>query len=154
MNFNSDNSSSDPRKALASARLLWAAMLAGMAIFAVVVAFAKPGPKPQSEQDPAIQTLFYINCGMLFVGLFVGYVLRNQYYKKFWEGEVVKPKGYLQGNLLLWAIAEGFGMLSLCIVLMSGSFYPYGLPAVGAAMSLLLNFPNGQIMFPPRENLT
>lgn len=155
MPFNqSSNLPTDPRKALVVMRLLWAAILMGMIVYLVVVLVAKVPHNPQSKSASLHDMLFYINSGMLFVGLFVGYTLRNQFYKKHWEGEVVKPQGYLHGNLLLWAIAEGCGMFSLTIVLISGTFDPYIWPAVGAAASIVINFPTGHIMFPPRENLT
>lgn len=148
------NLPTDPRKALVIMRVIWAAILVGMLVYLGVVLAIKEPPNPQSDLASTFNILFYINCGLLFVGLFVGYTLRNQFYKKHWVGEVVLPQGYFQGNLLLWAIAEGNAFFSLTIVLLAGSFDPYIWPAVGAAASITTNFPTGHIMFPPRENLT
>ncbi len=143
----------DPRKALLTLRILWASILIGLLVFLGVVLVVKAEPSRDADLKSMHDLLFYINCGMLFVGLFVGYTLRNQFYKRHWEGEVVTPQGYTNGNLVLWAIAEGCGFFSLTIVLISGTMTPYIWPAVGAAASIVINFPNGRIMFPSYDSI-
>lgn len=144
----------DPRKALVVVRLLWAALLLGQLIFFAVLVLVLLPDEPDIEMKSTAKQLYYISAGLLFVGLFVGYTLRNQAYKQHWEDEVVTPAGYFKGNLILWVITDMIALFALVIVLLAGELFPYLWVAIGAMASIVINFPNGRIMFPPRDELT
>lgn len=132
-------------KALATSRILWAAMLASQAVI-LVLFVVMAGRQPD---DPEAGTLLLgIAWGMLVVCVPLGYWLRGQIYKKNWEGNRIKPQGYMAGNVMLWAFCEGVGMFGSVSVLISGAVWPHVLPAVLAATIHIVNYPNGRAMQP------
>jgi len=135
-------STTDPRQTLAGLRLIWAGMLIGQIMFLGVIAFVSVGPG-----DPELlQLLQYIGLGFMVVALFAGHVLRNQVYKRHWQGHAVSPQGYATGNILLFALWEGVSLLALVTALLAGAFWPYIIPSAVAGVMFLINWPDGKPM--------
>jgi hypothetical protein len=137
----------DPKAALRTIRLLWAAMLVGQILFMIVIAVMHI--QRDGETSQISKLLGYVGFGMLPVMTAVGYFIRNQTYKANWREDVITPQGYGGGNLILLAMLEGVALLSLVATLLHGSF---GLPFVPAMIAMaiqVINYPNGRAMYPP-----
>jgi hypothetical protein len=142
-----------PKAMLRVARVQWAALVAGPVLFGSVVAFVtNREPKGHSEigQDTA-DLLFYVALGLCAVQIPLAIFIRGQALKSGWVGDVVTPMAYLRGNLIAWALCEGVVFFGLVICLLSGSMWPYVTPAVVSLAGLILLWPNGRAMFPPRD---
>lgn len=135
-------------RALTTTRLIWAAMLIGQVMFLFVIVFlwssnAAFGPSPDMAW-----LLFQAAVVTLIVAVPVGYVCRQQVYKRNWVGDAIKPQGYLTGNVVLLALCEGVSMLGLVATLLNGSLWPTLAPSVIAMAVQVINFPNGRAMQP------
>lgn len=138
----------DPDRALLSSRVLWAALLGGQVVFIIVIAVLQGQATGPTLGNPAmLDTLFWIAVAMVVLGVPVGYVLRMQMYKRYWERDVIRPRGYVTGNLLLWAVCEGASMFGLVLVMLAGDFWPWVLPSAAAMAVQVINFPDGKPMF-------
>ena len=80
---------------------------------------------------------------MLIASVGLGYFVRNQAYKKHWQGHAVTPPGFFMGNLILLAALEGASFVTLVFVMMTGQFFPLILPAVASLAIQAANFPSG-----------
>jgi len=131
-------------------RVIWAAMLMGQGMFLFVIVFLwSSGASFQPSPDTA-WLLFLVTVVVLVSAVPVGYVCRQQIYKRNWVGNVITPQGYLTGNIVLLALCEGVSMLGLVATLLNGSFWPTLAPSVIAIGVQVINFPNGRAMHPPQ----
>jgi hypothetical protein len=147
---NFDATTFTPRQALLTTRIVWAAMLAGLLVFLIVVAVMvsqNAGPAAGGG-DPIGLTVFYVALAALFVAVPVGYILRSQTYKRHWQDEIVTPSGYFIGNLMLWALLEGVAFLGLVATMLHGDFFPTILPTIAGMALMVINFPTGAPMEP------
>ncbi|NJL30858.1 MAG: hypothetical protein HC898_04090 [Phycisphaerales bacterium] len=135
-----------PQSALATARLLWTALLLGQAVL-LFGACAFTLMQMGGGQTDTGHLLSYIALFMCLTMIPAGYVLRAQMYKRHWVGQAVRPRGYLLGNVILWAMCEGISLLGLVSVVLSGELIPNLIPTVLALGVLVVNFPNGAAMF-------
>ncbi len=138
----------DPKQALTALRMVWGAMIVtiiGMAAFLFYL--VKQGTV---ETQPETATFLFKTClGSFFIVTPIAYFFRLQCYKRNWKGNVVTPFGYFVGNIVLFGVCEGWAVLGLVAVHMSGNFgMPELLPSVLALGLLALNFPNGLPMEP------
>ncbi len=134
-----------PQAALFTVRLIWAAMLMGMLVLAVVLTQSFSHPP-----TPAAATRFaWTSAGLLLVTTPAGYFIRMQTYKRHWQGEIITPRGYRTGNIILFACLEAPAVASLAAGLLGRSFWPYALPAAIAQVLFALNFPTGRPLHPP-----
>lgn len=129
-----------PQSVVRTARLVWAALLAGQMVFLVVVLVVMGKPGPDAQQD--VPKLLAMVSGVLLVsGIPIGSMLR----KKTWDsGRVegkLKPSAYVAGHVLFLAVCEGPALLSLVSVLLAGSVFPFVLPALVAMAVQLANYP-------------
>lgn len=137
-------------KPLLVLRILWAALLAGLLFFGVMVAVGimNQAGEPAADTVELANLLLVLGVGLLVVLMPMGYFIRMQCYKRYWRGEVVAPEGYFKGNLVLLAICEGLALFGLVGCLMHGSFWPNVLTTLGALMVHMINFPTGRAMRP------
>ncbi len=143
-------SDASPKQILRTLRTIWLALLLGqIALFIVVaVVITNGGVQIGSANDQLVQRLFYLSLAMLLVFVPVGYLLRTTIYKKNWHGDVITPRGYFTGNLLLLALCEGVALFALVVTLLSGTFGLTLLPAVAAMAVQVVNIPTGRPMQP------
>ena len=133
-------------QALMTARLIWAAMVFGViAIGGILFSIMTPRP---SGPDQSHQLLFYVAVVVTVASIAVGYFLRHSIYQKH-RTDHVAPQGFLVGNILLLAAAEGAAFLSLIIMFLAGTPSPFIAPAVIALIVMLMNFPTGSVMAKP-----
>jgi hypothetical protein len=140
----------DPKQALLTNRIIWAAMAMGMVAFAgVMIALARSQEDvvaPVGEADPM---LFYIACAMVVTAIPMGLFVRGQVFKRGWVGDVVTPQAYTAGNIIAWACCEAPAFFALITIFIDGRVVPNILPAAAAIVMHLLLWPNGRAMFPP-----
>ena len=84
---------------------------------------------------------------MLVTSVPVGYFIRGQIYKKNWEGDVVTPKGYMMGNIVLLAMCEAVSLCGL-VATMIGHVVWFAVPSLLAMAVQVVNFPLGGPMEP------
>jgi len=96
--------------------------------------------------------LGYVALAMLVVLTPLGYFIRNQLYKASWQGNVVKPWGYVIGNLTLLAMVEAVSFFGLIGTLVERSFasLPFVVSVIAMAIQVI-NFPHGRPMFEQQE---
>lgn len=140
----------DPARTLAVLRVLWTLLLVGQAILVSVAAIVmRSASKPMLDEDTAWQ-LFGATSIMLVVNVLLGSYLRNQIYKRHWQGHVVKPAGYFFGNIVMLAMLESVVMLGIVVSMLRLTFWPWLLPGGVALLVYLVNFPHGGPMFARR----
>lgn len=132
----------NPASAVRSARIIWAALLAGQVLFLVVVLVLMPKPAPQDQELPKLLALV---AGVLVIsGIPVGMMLR----KKMWDAGrvdgVLQPSSYISGHVLFLALCEGPSLLALVSVLLAGSVFPFVLPSLVAMAVQIANYPTGE----------
>jgi hypothetical protein len=136
-----------PGRALLSARVVWCALLGGQLAFVLVILGIWRSVDIHMQAEPHVRHLVrYAGVAALLVCVPLGYYFRMQTYKRYWRGSVIAPQGYFTGNLVLFALLETAGTISLAAALVSGSFWPAGVPAGIALAVHLANFPNGKPM--------
>ena len=97
----------NPRQALIVIRIIWAALLMGVLVFAAVVLFVVP--PPASAPDPLIaRTLLYVAVAMLCVLVPVGWLIRGFIWRAGrTEDGTVSVGAYNTGNIIQLAMCEG-----------------------------------------------
>lgn len=140
-------------RALMTTRLIWAAMLMGQVIFLFVIVFLWSSSASFQPSPDTAWVLFLVTVAVLVSAVPVGYVCRQQIYKRNWVGDVITPQGYLTGNVVLLALCEGVSMLGLVATLLNGSLWPTLAPSVIAMAVQVINFPNGRAMNPAQPIL-
>lgn len=80
------------------------------------------------------------------VGIPAAFFIRSRIFKGYWQGQLVSPRNYLFGMLLIWCALELGGLLSLIGCLMSGKLVPTLVPGLLAFMLFTPLWPNGHAM--------
>lgn len=148
-----------PSLALRNLRIIWAALLGGQIVFLMVIAvLAAQGtagtgaPGGGGGAASVVVILGFVAAGLLVSGVIIGLFIRNQIYKANWQGDVVTPAGYFQGNLVFLALLEGVAMVGLVAALLAGTLMtPAIIPSVIAMGIQVINFPNGRPMMSPSQ---
>jgi len=146
---NQDLSTTSTRGALATLRIIWAALLVGELVFLGVIFFLLRGANPPAP-GPADVTrmLFFASIVFLAGGVVVGFVLRSRLYNPRQADGSVAPGKYVTGNIIFLALCEGPAFFGLVVCMLSGHFLPaVAVPAVAMAIQLL-NFPTGAPLEP------
>ncbi len=139
----------NPAASLMMLRVVWATLLMGEVVFAVIAAFITFGAGSARAPNPRLgNILLFIGGVMLVVELPIGYIIRGQIYKRHWQGNAIAPAGYFTGNLILLAMCEGIVFLGLVGWIVSRVFWPTILPALVALAIQLVNFPTGAPLRP------
>ena len=142
-----------PAQALLTVRILWAAMIAGQLIFAVVALVLIRTPDAAARPELG-RTLSYVGVAAFCVAVPLGLQLRARVYRLGTATEAsqpgpVPPTAYVQGNVLHLALCEGAGFIGLVAVLLGGKIWPAAIvPALALAVQVL-NFPTGRAMRDP-----
>ncbi len=136
-----------PDQALMSARIMWAATITGQIVLAgVVFVVADPTRRDASLAD----TFFYIAMVALVVLTPLAYFVRNQVYKANWVEHAITPKGYVTGNLALFAMLEVPSLIALVGGIVAHEAWRPMIVFVSAVVVLAINFPNGKPMQPTK----
>ena len=136
-------------RALLTTRIVWACLIAGQALFAAGIALLEARNALPGGGDARMhRTLFVISLVMAGVLIPLGYFLRLQTYKRYWQGDAIHPQGYYTGNLILLALCELVGIVSLLGVFITAQWWPYALGAGVALLVQLINWPTGLPMEP------
>ncbi|MCC6680559.1 MAG: hypothetical protein IT445_06610 [Phycisphaeraceae bacterium] len=140
-----------PDSALRLLRVIWAAMLLGIiALAGLALTFA--GGQPNNA-DAAFD-IDRIQIGLLIgmvVTVALAHVIRLQIYKRHWRDYAILPQGYFLGNLILFALLEGFIVLNLVMMLVAHQAAALALPAAIMLVLFVINFPTGSMMFSNRR---
>jgi len=129
------------------ARIVWAMILMsqiGSGIVAIVF-----GLQAAMKASPELVRILTIVTGaMLLLEVPLGYLMRSQFYKKNWRGNVITPRGYMSGNIVLWAMLASVALSGAVTTLLAGSLgLPIGLAGI-AILFMLINFPTGKPLAP------
>ena len=123
-------------------RVIWSALIVGQVGFGAVVLYQVKVGQAGGQSQLAGQMLA-IAVAVLIAAVGIGYFVRNQSYKKYWQGNAVTPPGFFQGNLILLAALEGASFITLVFVMTTGQMFPMILPAVISLAIQFANFPSG-----------
>lgn len=147
------NKLNEPDEALKTLRIIWAAITFGLvATAAVIVAITMNDPDPGPVAFGGIR-VGMIALTALVVLMGVGYFIRLQVYKRGWDVHHVKPQAYVQGNIILFAMLEAVGFLSVILGGFVGDRFACFAIATAAFIALILNFPNGGPLRPAEPRL-
>ncbi|MEM7576560.1 MAG: hypothetical protein AAF328_03710 [Planctomycetota bacterium] len=153
MNTAATSNPNDPDQALKTLRILWAGITFGLVAAGSIIAaitFNHPDPGPVTLGPVRVGTLAL---AALVIFMAVGYFIRLQTYKSGWITNRVKPTAYVQGNLILFAMIEAVGMLSVILGGFIGDRFACFAIATAALFALILNFPNGGPLRPAEPRL-
>lgn len=141
-------------RALLTTRVVWACLIAGQALFAVSIAVLNAQGALSGDADAQLKRLlFVVSLGMAGVLIPLGYFLRLQTYKRYWQGDTIHPQGYYTGNLILLALCELVGIFALLGVFVATQWWPYALGAGVAVLVQVINWPTGLPMEPAELSL-
>ena len=154
----------NPKKALLTARIIWAALIAGQLAFAglglmlITGGESAPAQTPPPASDPAGGGVAPITAIVALIALLgcalAGYVARQQAFKKGWTGNAVSPQAYLTGTLMLLAPLEAAGVVAVVMAIIEGQVFP-SLTLAGLAIAVqAMNFPTGSAMDETIPDLT
>lgn len=149
MAYNESGGESNPKGMLVTTRIIWAAMLIGQVVFLAIVLVMLSRQEGGGDQMHAevVRILGYVAIAMLFGATAIGYFIRGQVYKANWRGDVVTPRGYSIGNIILLAMLEGVAFYGLIVTVIQGSL-GLGFAAAVVAMTIqVVNFPHGRPMY-------
>ncbi|MCX5659481.1 MAG: hypothetical protein NTW19_07130 [Planctomycetota bacterium] len=136
-----------PEEALRAIRLIWAGLLMGQVMIAIVAAVLHTqGVMPKLPELGFYFAIFAI--AETVVAIPAGLFVRGEVYKRHWQGHAVTPAGYNTGMLLFLAICEGSTLMGLIFILVTGTWFPTILAPILAFAAFVANFPNGKAMQP------
>jgi hypothetical protein len=134
-----------PRAALKRAWVWYLVMLLVPFLLFVTVAITLMESSNQRHVTMT-DTWFLGSIGFLIVAAPAAFALRSRYFRPYWRGEVVSPRNYLSGMLIVWFVFEIGGIVSLFGCLMGHSLLPCLIPALASFMFFTPLWPNGRAM--------
>lgn len=142
----------DPASALKNCRIIWAALLAGMLLLAAVTGFLLVTQGGMGEEDQDVGIVMGVIGGLMLITMIpIGLYIRGQFFKKNWVDRIVTPGGYLQGNIVVFAMAEGTGLFNIVAMLIGGWWILHALILLAVVIFFIATFPDGKPMHPPTE---
>jgi hypothetical protein len=144
----------DPARTLAVLRVLWAVLLIGQVVLVAIAAMIMHSATKQLIDEDSAWQVFAVTSVLMVFNILIGSYLRNQIYKRHWQGDIVKPAGYFFGNIVMFALLESVVLLSIVLCMLRLTFWPWMLPGLVTLMVYLVNFPHGGPMFPTPVQLT
>ncbi len=142
----------NPDQALKTLRIIWAALLMGILMFAGITAFLLATQSPPAQEDQMIRIIVGV-IGAMMVLFFIplGLFIRGQFFKRNWVDRIVTPGGYMQGNIVAFAMAEGAGLFNIVAMLIGGWWILHALLLAAVVICFIALFPDGKPMHPPTE---
>ena len=144
----SASAAGSPDATLRGLRVVWGGMLASLVTAgALVFAGVIPRQPFQLRLGPGWSAaLTYLPLAALALALPIAYFTRLQSYKRGWVGHVVTPAAYASGNLVLMRTLTAVGIGSFLLALTPQAAQTGFIAGLAAAVSLVINFPNGRPM--------
>jgi len=129
---------------LASARIIWGALLMGEIMFlAVIMLVLWPNARPEQRlSDDILRYYLYAGLGMLVGVIAMGYILRSIIAKAGPDG-LIDGGRYVTGNIILWALSEGAAMFGLVGMMLDQKPWPFLAIVIVAMANQAINFPTG-----------
>jgi len=136
-----------PGQALRIAWVSWLTLAAIPFILFLAVVWHLNTANGSVAANRALAERWFLFC-MLYLALAVpcSFFLRGQIFKAYWAGEVVSPRNYLVGMLMLWLTIVAGGIIALVGVWLTKSLLPNLLPALVAFMFFIPFWPSGRAM--------
>lgn len=128
-----------PEATLRVARIIWIALVLGVAVFGGVVVVAPI----EHSRGPSPDLLFWIAVGMAAVMVPISFLLRSVVHGKARTENGVAHGPWLTGNILQWALCEGAAFFGLVVTMMSDALWPALVPPLVALLGMLVGFPAG-----------
>jgi hypothetical protein len=125
---------------LATARIIWAALVVGVVLFLAVVLFVVP---PQSQPDGG-NVLLWVAAGLTAVNLPLAWIVRSTIHARArGANDRVAPGVWFTGNLVHWALCEGAAFFGAVVTMLSEERFPALVVPLVALGGLLLGYPTG-----------
>ena len=118
-------------------RILWAAFLTTIVLYALVPFFALSG-RDAAAEDTHNPTLLMAFAALAFVLVAVSFVLKGRFYAQ--AAEQKSPDKFQTGFIVAEALCESAALFGLVAVFTTPNNYAYALMALGA-LGQLLHFP-------------
>jgi hypothetical protein len=132
-----------PRDPVLNTRIIWAALLAGQVLFAVVAA-TLVGQGQDRQADPKLESLLsYVALGFLACGALIGYLVRAKIFAAGRSNDGISPRAYVSGTVILLAMLEGPSLLGIVAGMLGGSLWPAALAPLASIAIQIVNFPTG-----------
>lgn len=138
-----------PARALMALRIIWFGMVMGMATFLGVVLFLLHNGFGVALSGPAAAWLIVVDhCLMLLiaVGMLVRARIRAVARRR---RQTISLRALASACIVPWAVAEGVGLFTIVIALLTGRLGWNLTPLAVAAVTLLLTFPVASQLQPP-----
>ncbi|MBB6428920.1 hypothetical protein [Algisphaera agarilytica] len=125
-------------------KLIWLAVVSAQVFMLLFLGVS--GQRFETE-EPAQQLaglLFMVGWVALVLVVPIAYFIRNQIYKAHWRQDAVSDEGYVQANLIFFALLELPAILGFVSAFIEGRLLPGALPMAVVLGLLLLNYPHGR----------
>ena len=131
-----------------SSILLWQIVLLCFGVASVLMnRLARDDAKPLEKS----YLLFWISLGAWLL-MPLGWMIRNQMYKRHWQQDAVTISGYCAGNSIFFALLCPVSLLSMLAIYESQQL-ACGVPLLFAILALLSTSPNGKPLQPHEPRL-
>lgn len=136
------------QQALRKAWGIWLAMLLIPFVVFIALLWSLLWGELQPEGRLAVG-FFWASMVWLLFAVPGAFILRNNMFKAYWNGETVDPTTYLRGMITIWLAPEIGGLLALIGCWISGTLLPGLFPAAIAFMLFTPFWPTGRAMSDP-----
>src|SRR5688500_7206503 len=112
------------RGRLMTLRIIWAALIMGLVMFAGVVLVIGPNRPPQDPSMPRL--LLYMAIALAAISVPIGFIIRTIIWNKGRGDDGLIAAGhYATGNIIFWATCEGPAFFALVGALLNGGRGPH-----------------------------
>jgi hypothetical protein len=136
-----DNLPRNPKQALITVRIIWAALLLGQIVFLAVILTIRQKSADRPRPEPM---LGYVAIAMALAAVPMAFVLRKASYGRADEQGHIPVSKFVTGNILFLAMLEGASFFGLVVFFLGD---PIGIVASAGLMAVqLVNFPRGGLI--------
>src|ERR1041385_8469733 len=132
--------------ALQIASWTWCVLLAIPFVGFIIVVWHLMDREATDVSAQGGQRWFIASMVYMMIGPPVAFFIRSRFFHGYWSGQIIAPRNYLIGMIVVWLAIEFGGLIGLAGCVVSGKLLPNLIPALLAFMFFLPLSPNGHAM--------
>ena len=137
---------------LRRAWVIWFALLISPFLMFLLTVWRLKDEEDSNAMSALSRAWFLGSMTYLAVVIPAAFYWRSRIFKEYWFGQVVTPRDYLKGMLVVWLALETGGLVGLLGCLFSGKLLPCMLPTLVAFILFFSLWPSGRAMTQPVGN--
>ena len=129
-----------PRRALATMRIIWGAIILGQLVFLAVLILVI---MPKQQPHPAQPVLVWMNLILLVTAVPMTFGLRQLAFRKTQVEGRIPAAVYSRANLIFWAGCESVSFFGMVVAMLNDTLWPTIVVVIIAMVLQVLTFPVG-----------